>query len=669
MAYEGQAASRPRLEFGPPPAAFPLEPYDIGGRDPRALSERGLCYWFSDTLADLSGPERVHSSRLIQQVTGSDGLQPSASIEILFDPAHERLVIHTVRVWRDGQAREAASPQAFELMRRELNLERAVYDGRITAHMIVPDVRVGDVVESAYSIYGSNPVLKDAFAYRFRFQWSAPAIETRCRIRVREDRRLTLRPHGACPQPTEVVSGGVREISWRALDMPPYRHEPDAPAGYLGFAGVHVTDETDWSAVADLVRDSFALPDVIPADMAAEIDRIGSTEPTAEGRTAEGLRFVQRLLRYHAIGIGDGGYRPRSVDTIWATRYGDCKDASRLLTAVLVRLGVDACPALVSTWQGADLDPTAPSPYAFDHCIVRVTIGDRTYWLDPTAAPQAGRLDVLTQAAHGWALALVENAQLEQMSPLAPVFAADAHEDWTFSKRADAAATLVVETAYEGWRADHVRRWAENEGLPSIAQRLRETYESQYGTLAETAPLEWRDQPQENRLVLIERYHVDRPYSPIDAPNLACFDARDDLVTTSLRTPESARRTEPIALGPPRRLRIRRTLRFPVAVQVTPWSLRFDGPGLVARCAFTWTSDKVADHVIDLEVREPIVPAVKAPLYFDFARKVWNSTGLRIAIPVKGGKLRRADSGQPGWITAAVVVAILAVLALLRAAG
>ena len=39
-------------------------------------------------------------------------------------------------------------PEAFEVIQRELNMERAVYDGRMTAHMVIPDVREGDVIET-----------------------------------------------------------------------------------------------------------------------------------------------------------------------------------------------------------------------------------------------------------------------------------------------------------------------------------------------------------------------------------------------------------------------------------------------------------------------------------------------------------------------------------------
>src|SRR5690606_1082211 len=40
--------------------------------------------------------------------------------------------------------------------------------------------------------------------------------------------------------------------------------------------------------------------------------------------------------------------------------------------------------ALVDTSRGRSLDRTLPTPYAFNHAIVRATLGDEVYWLDPT---------------------------------------------------------------------------------------------------------------------------------------------------------------------------------------------------------------------------------------------------------------------------------------------
>jgi hypothetical protein len=96
--------------------------FDIGDRDPSAQSERGCCFWLSDTRLDATGPERVFTSRLVQQVTGSDGLQSAASFEAAFNPSYERLVIHGIRVWREGAVREAYETVRFQMEQKRRKL-------------------------------------------------------------------------------------------------------------------------------------------------------------------------------------------------------------------------------------------------------------------------------------------------------------------------------------------------------------------------------------------------------------------------------------------------------------------------------------------------------------------------------------------------------------------
>ena len=83
VAFGGGQAEARGLSFGPAPDGFDMGLFDIGERDPSALSERGCCFWLSDTRLDASGAERVFTSRLVQQVTGSDGLQPAASFDVI----------------------------------------------------------------------------------------------------------------------------------------------------------------------------------------------------------------------------------------------------------------------------------------------------------------------------------------------------------------------------------------------------------------------------------------------------------------------------------------------------------------------------------------------------------------------------------------------------------
>jgi hypothetical protein len=572
MGYEGEVAPRPRVEFGPAPASFDAAPFPYGTRDPRNLSSRGLCHWLSQAQADLTGPQPVHTQRSILQVTGSDGLQTAARFETTFNPKHERLVVHAIRVHRAGVVREAGVPEAFEVIQRELNMERAVYDGRMTAHMVIPDVREGDVVETIYSVIGANPALKGHFAWWFILQWSDPMVQTRCTIRAAAGRKLAVRKRASAPDPVDTTVDGIRTLDWRVTDMESYVPDRGSPPSHVGYAAVHVADEMSWANVAEVFRDIYEPPSGLPADLTAEIDAIAARETAPARRLTEALRLVQGVLRYHSVSVGEGGYRPRPLEQIWATRYGDCKDGSVLLTAVLRRLGIDAVCALVNTAYGDDLHNAPPNPLSFNHCIVRARVDGRTLWLDSTLPPQAGDIDHVSQADFHRALPLETGATLEAMPqpPLETVI--QTTEIWTFNRR-KGPADLEMITVSRGWRADNLRRWAANEGAQNVARQLREGLERDLQSpLRELQSVEITDDAPNNVVVMTERYEVERPLQRQDRTGEMVFVSRDDIVGPQLADIGPDRRREPLQLGVARRVAVTRVFRFPMPIQISPWS-------------------------------------------------------------------------------------------------
>lgn len=664
MAFEGERAEARGLSFGPAPDGFDMGLLDIGERDPSALSERGCCFWLSDTRLDASGPERVFTSRLVQQVTGSDGLQPAASFETAFNPSYERLIIHGIRVWRDGAVREVARPEAFELFRRELNLERAVYDGRLTAHMIVPDVRVGDVVDTAFSIIGANPVLKDSLSIAPRLQWSSPVIETRVEIRVPEGRAVSLRPFGRLPKLQDTAADGVRSLRWVARDAAPWRHEADSPPWHVGYASVHIADTIGWNAVAALFSGFYDPPERLPETLETATAGLMAAEPTAPGRVVAGLGFVQKALRYHSVGVGDGGFRPRPVETIWETRYGDCKDASRLLVAVLRRMGIEAAPALVNTRIGPGLEHEPPNATAFDHCIVRATVDGEAWWLDPTQSSQGGDLAHLTRPRHGWALPLVAGASLERMREADIPTVCETRETWTFDKQAAMPARLEMRTVYRDWRADDMRRWLANDGRRNVSRRFRESLEAEYGELDEAAPLEVMDGVADNRLEVIELYDVDRPFKALDAERMR-FVSRDDVIGPNLRDIETARRVEPIDVGAPRRVVTERVFNLPTPIPIEPWTIDRTGPATRLRSTLEWRTSRQAVHTLDLTVTRRIIPANLAQDHFAAVREARDFNGVSFGVAVRKGRIAAPDRGRGhngnwiGWAILALIGAFL----------
>lgn len=147
-----------------------------------------------------------------------------------------------------------------------------------------------------------------------------------------------------------------------------------------------ISTERDWQAVKDEVRPGF---------VKAIQDNKG-VEPLVEdfAKTADGTRelihrifeFVARDIRY--VSRSEAGYDivPHHVDETIENRFGDCKDKSALLVAMLQSIGIDAQPVLVATERENTEMTGAASVGLFDHVVVCFTFEGQQYCLDPTDA-------------------------------------------------------------------------------------------------------------------------------------------------------------------------------------------------------------------------------------------------------------------------------------------
>jgi len=75
---------------------------------------------------------------------------------------------------------------------------------------------------------------------------------------------------------------------------------------------------------------------------------------------------------------------PRPAKEVYEDRFGDCKGLSALLIGLLRARGFEAHPALART-KGRSLAEAIPNISQFNHFIVQVTVGGKSFWLDRTA--------------------------------------------------------------------------------------------------------------------------------------------------------------------------------------------------------------------------------------------------------------------------------------------
>jgi transglutaminase-like putative cysteine protease len=83
-------------------------------------------------------------------------------------------------------------------------------------------------------------------------------------------------------------------------------------------------------------------------------------------------RFAQQDVRYVAVEIGIGGYKPHPAGEIFRNRFGDCKDKVTVLRAMLREAGIDSRYVIVNATPGVVRD--FASLHAFNHMIVAIRV-------------------------------------------------------------------------------------------------------------------------------------------------------------------------------------------------------------------------------------------------------------------------------------------------------
>ncbi len=320
------------------------------------------------------------------QIGSAQGLDGSA-LQVDWDPALETLTIHKYRILRGGQPIDLLGDgHAIKVIQREGRLENAMLDGRLTATLQPEDLRAGDVVELAYSIGMHDPAMAGRSEYVAGPSDGVNFGRFRVRMLWDKDKKMQWRVFPGILQPklkqTALGSELVADVINGTAPLGP----EGAPARYKLVNAVEITEFGDWRGVshtfAPLYAKALALDPASPVK--AEAARIAAQTRDPKRRAELALQLVQEQIRYLFLGMDDGGFVPATADQTWSRRFGDCKAKTVLLVALLNELGVPARPVLVNTKQGDLVAARLPTMEGFDHAIVEVQLGGKSYWLDGT---------------------------------------------------------------------------------------------------------------------------------------------------------------------------------------------------------------------------------------------------------------------------------------------
>lgn len=516
----------------------------------------GINYLLADQQWRL-GAERAGYARYAYLVTHSSGLQEAAELSFTYAPEYERIGFHKIEVVRDGRVIDQLDLERFEVLREERDREYGLYDGRLTAVLHLRDVRVGDVIDYAYTVHGQNPIFGGRFQQTFSTGWSVPLGRQFARVTVPDGRELFVRNHG--PQSplgfSEISGPSGRVLTWQADAPATLQADKATPDWYVDFPYVQLSEFAAWSRVVEWALPLYPLDAPPVAALQAEIDRIRAGSEDAETRLLDALRLVQEDVRYLGYELGEGSHRPRAAAETWEKRFGDCKDKTLLFCTLARALGWDARPALVHSYHGKRLTTLQPTAHAFNHVIATVRHPDgRRFWFDPTVTLQAGDLE--QHASPDYHHALIIAPGVEELADMAVPHAATGRTrvevEYT-SRGYDQPGEMRVTTRYLGDDAVGMRGRLLRNTTADLGRDYLEYYANNYPGLTAAAPLAAQDDTAANIVTVTESYVIPKLWKPVaDTPEALELELGPTLVGDYLRKPANAARQTPLAVDHPR---------------------------------------------------------------------------------------------------------------------
>jgi Domain of Unknown Function with PDB structure (DUF3857) len=663
MLSQKYAASAIRVPISrdPVPSWVRHAPYNRPAAADEAFVSGGICRVLQDFQTDLSGPQIAFHTRTANYVVTPEGAAAAAQVAADFDPYYQRVEFHHVRVLRGGAAIDCTNIESFRVQRRERDSERRSIDGRLTAAMTIPGVRPGDTVEVCLTVYGTHPVLKGHFSSWVAIDGTEPVLDLRHRLRHGPDRNLVLKPINGAPAPLILEKDGTTEYLWGAQRRGRFVYEPLSPPWAIQGAVTQISDGAAWADIAALFGQLDG-PEPLPQALHAEIEALAREHPAAGERAVEALRFVQTRLRHHSIPFSEGSLALRPLAEVWAVGHGDCKDAARLFTAIARALKLNACPALVSTSHGPILDTLLPAVNVFDHCIARVKVDGKTYWLDPSLRPQSGDLNMVVQPYRGQALPLSQDSEgLEDMNPAAPLIVAETDERVEFGPYVATQATLRRKTVYASWRADHLRDTIARDGEPAFSAAAIAALAKVWPGLAEHVPLRVEDEPHNNRLTVIESYKLPPCWRKSGGTSVS-FGTHDTIISRELALLPEGPRTTDIHLGRPRVVRRFVHLHMPANWACKPWDRKIEMPGLIYRSKMQRKTKRLLVFAQLVAVTAETAPASEARRYNEIVRAIGEQCDITLLASNRNGEIRQQGQGIGRLVWAACGLFALAAL-------
>jgi hypothetical protein len=454
-------------------------------------------------------------NRVVDRILRPDGAA-RGTLVVMYRDGERITRLHGWCIPASGQPYEVSAKEATESGESQ-TIE--VSDTRKRT-LVIGGIAPGSLIGFEWVIETPRPLLQDD---GWQFQDGVSVRLAQFTLALPVSWRYTMSWHNHAGAPATDLGQG--RWQWTLRDVGAIADEPAMPS-YRALAGrLHVsydgpgalsTSLQSWSDLGAWYQGLTRGRDDPSADIRATVAEVTAGITDTPGRIQAIARFVQDHVRYVAIELGIGGFQPHVADEVLKRRYGDCKDHTALLVAMLKVIGIRSHYVLVNTRRGVVEDGPDPE-MLFNHVIAAIELSadapaaslssiqqdpaaGRLLYFDSTDPfTPLGRLRAELQSTPGL-LVLPGGGSLRRL-PEAPVEASGVQRHGTFTLDQNGTLSGEMSETVKGDRADEERERLSQESNraklvePKLAASLsgyRILSATVGGTSGDREPIQWR---------------------------------------------------------------------------------------------------------------------------------------------------------------------------------
>ena len=462
----------------------------------------GYQYLLVDKQTNL--PQETFYAHTVVKVTSASGIQDISDISVDFDPTYQTLTFHQIDIIRNGERISKLSRQKINTFQRETNLERSLYNGQISAVVNLEDVRQNDIIEYSYSVVGSNPVNKGDYSTTTYFQFTVPVNKVFYRLISKKP--IFYKTFSNAPEPSIKKEKWLTEYTWDVSGSSYSIYENSSPSWFDNQSRVQISTLKNWSDIVNWANKLYQYS----TQEISSLKKSYTTSTTKEETILNIIRYVQNEIRYLGFEGGINNYKPNSPLKVNQQRFGDCKDKSLLLVALLRNENIDAHPVLVNSNLGKTIEEHLPSAGVFNHCVVYFSLNSNDFFVDPTINNQGGNIHNIhfPNYEKGLIIREGENTLIDLPHPKAPQVII--HEKLKVNEIGEGADFKVI-TKYTGGKADYFRDYFASNSKEAIKKEYTDYYSILYPSIKSSKEIVTSDNhfDSKNIFTVEEHYHID----------------------------------------------------------------------------------------------------------------------------------------------------------------